>query len=128
MNKRTLYLKTADYIEKHPELYRFGNISVPDCGSEGCYIGLMGMIACRRKGEIIDKTSRDLLGMEHGKFYDELRRVSKEGLVSMNAVGAAEDLRALAAEEPHEDTTDASDYSFNDLMDLLQTNSLEPVE
>jgi len=46
MTPKQLAYDTADYIEKHPNLYDYWESGIPDCGSEGCVVGLMAMLLC----------------------------------------------------------------------------------
>lgn len=38
-------MKAADHIERHPKLFNFAEVWVPDCGTPGCALGWIGHFA-----------------------------------------------------------------------------------
>lgn len=75
MNKYELYTKTADYFEQHPGHYDFMEVTVPPCGSPGCVIGIMGMIA-GETGKVSDVCQK-IIGMSETDFYTEMNRARR---------------------------------------------------
>ena len=69
MNAYEATLATADLFERRPELFKFSNLFVPECGSPGCIIGYFDAFMGRPSGTLIDGES---LGVSRLDFYDRM--------------------------------------------------------
>ncbi len=78
MNIYDATMRAADHIEVHPELWSFGRISVPECGSPGCALGWVGHFAGVPAGESIYGVYK-ILGVSKGSdFYDRLHELNDD--------------------------------------------------
>ncbi len=102
MNKKELYLKTADYLEANPHLFDFDISEVPECGSPGCILGTMAMLEGVKAGESVFDFEQEYFDGFGGFLIHEMLPVSL-GIGSINSVDhVVITLRKLAEQEPDE--------------------------
>lgn len=73
MNIREAILMAADTLERRPDLWRWSNCYVPDCGTPGCAMGWIGHFAgCEVRLSVV-AVAKKKLGLPHdGYFYDRM--------------------------------------------------------
>jgi hypothetical protein len=112
MEIRDAILRAADHIERHPQDFNFGSVSIPVCGTPGCALGWISAYCDFPRGEHGFSKCCDLLGLEPefqtgikldaGAFKDQsftfYNRMKKLGGSSWcsNAINCAEALRLYA--------------------------------
>lgn len=95
MTRYELAIATADFLEAHPESYRFTNVITPTSPKQrGCVLGHMGRIHGGFGKECVHGTSRSLTGMYEHDFYAAMSREKLEW--ARSAKMAADALRAVA--------------------------------
>lgn len=73
MNIYTAIMKTANLLEKHPDLWDFHKVYVPKCDSPGCALGWIGFFMGRKAGDPLPS-----FGISSGEFYDRLSEIQYE--------------------------------------------------
>lgn len=66
---RIAMFQAADVIEIEPSRYDFDRCVVPECGTPGCMLGLMGVFLGYQAGEIVDAVCKKSLGISDAEFY-----------------------------------------------------------
>jgi hypothetical protein len=99
---RAAILKAADTIERDGDLWNFGEVLVPDCGTPGCALGWIGFHLGIPVGDPVTRTARVLYGEDHkgngfydGRFYREIKKLGV-GIAMCGASDVPGALRSFA--------------------------------
>lgn len=68
MNIYTAIMKAADLLERHPSLWDYHNVNVPECDTPGCALGWIGFFMGRKAGSTITGIG----GVGQGDFYSRM--------------------------------------------------------
>lgn len=94
-------LQTVALLRERPELFDYWETNVPECGSPGCVIGLIGCLSGVTPGvDIDDAVAKNVLGLNTASQFYELmgQAAAGRGLWHKHANSAADALEKLAAE------------------------------
>ena len=97
MNAYEATLATAKLFEQRPELFRFSETNIPDCGTPGCAIGYIGYFMGHTGCISGEKT----IGVDSGEFYDRMRPLAPFWII--DATTCARGLRLYAEKYLRED-------------------------
>lgn len=92
-------LRTAAFLEAHPQKYDFNNVCIPECGSRGCLLGWIGFFAQVESGRSIQAACRAIGFYDSWDFYKAMDEAAGTKCWFMDVDAAVRGLRVLA--DPH---------------------------
>lgn len=127
MSIRQAILKAANSIEQNPDMFDFGSLYWPDCGTPGCALGWISVYSGIEREEFWtysrDKL-RELLGISNsGQFYGRMINISNHSNWSHSADKCAKALRLYADKyHPSESTHTGIPDSVLAIVNFEQLN------
>lgn len=95
---RTAILRAADYIEEHPDHFRYASTSTPDCGTQACAAGWVAHFMGKTSSDVMDEgLCEGIFGVAYSEFDERMDHLSGPRCRWMgDPVECASTLRAYA--------------------------------